>query len=66
MDAERLLRLLAEQVREHAVILLDIDGNVIWWSSSAERVFGYRAAEIVGQPVSRPAHAPRPRHADAV
>lgn len=49
---ERLLRLLAEQSKEHAIILLDADARVIWWSPGAEHIFERRASEMVGQLLS--------------
>ncbi|HYB99872.1 MAG TPA: PAS domain-containing sensor histidine kinase [Candidatus Limnocylindrales bacterium] len=49
---EDLLRLLAEQAREHAFILLDADGRILWWSPSAEEIFGASAEEMNGQPLS--------------
>lgn len=50
--AEQLRRLLPDQVEEHAVILLDPQGQIVAWLSGAERIFGYSAAEVVGKPVS--------------
>ncbi|HEX2138954.1 MAG TPA: PAS domain-containing sensor histidine kinase, partial [Woeseiaceae bacterium] len=52
-DLERLLRLLAEQSDEHAIMFLDLEGRVTWWSPGAERIFGIPASEIVGQHSSR-------------
>ncbi|MGE5522332.1 MAG: ATP-binding protein [Rhodospirillaceae bacterium] len=53
MDVERLLRLLAEQTREQAIILIDTDGRIAWWGSGAEHVFGYKREAIIGQHISR-------------
>ena len=50
--AEQLRRLLPDQVEEHAVILLDPQGQILAWLSGAERIFGYSAAEVVGKPAS--------------
>lgn len=50
---EELLRLLAEQTVEHAILLLDIEGVITWWSPGAERIFGIPASEAVGQHGSR-------------
>ena len=52
-DLDTLLRLLAEQSREHAIMFLGLDGRVTWWSPGAERIFGIPASDIVGQDVSR-------------
>jgi len=38
---------------EYAVIALALDGTIIGWHGAAERLFGYRGAEIVGQPFAR-------------
>ena len=48
-DLDTLLRLLAEQSHEHAILFLDLDGRVTWWSPGAERIFGIPADDIVGQ-----------------
>jgi len=55
----------AEQARQHAldelssivhaspipIVALDNEGHVILWNSATERVFGWKAAEVLGQPV---------------
>ena len=48
--ADELLRLLMEQARDHALILLDPDGVIVAWLAGAEHVLGYSAAEVVGRP----------------
>src|SRR5262249_45814164 len=35
-------------VRDYAIFLLDRKGNVLTWNTGAERIKGYRAAEIIG------------------
>jgi PAS domain S-box-containing protein len=52
-DLDRLLRLLAEQSDEHAIMFLDLEGRITWWSPGAERIFGMPASEIVGRHGSR-------------
>ncbi len=47
---EELLRLLLDQGRDHALLLLDPAGRVVGWLAGAEHVFGYTAEEAVGQP----------------
>ncbi|WP_439627732.1 sensor histidine kinase [Gemmata sp.] len=49
---DELLRLLLDQNRDHAIILLDPAGTVVGWLPGAEAVFGYAAAEMVGRPLS--------------
>ncbi|MDB5295823.1 MAG: hypothetical protein JWO31_1806 [Phycisphaerales bacterium] len=48
-DSEERLRLLVENIRDHAVHTLGPDGRVTSWNPGAERVFGYAADEIVGR-----------------
>jgi PAS domain S-box-containing protein len=42
-------RLLVSGVRDYAIFMLDVDGNVITWNEGAERNKGYKAAEIIGR-----------------
>ena len=42
-------RLFAESVRDYAIFMLDPDGRIASWNAGAERIKGYRAAEIIGQ-----------------
>jgi PAS domain S-box-containing protein len=46
-------RLLVEAVEDYAIFMLDPDGRVATWNPGAERIKGYRASEIIGQPASR-------------
>jgi PAS domain S-box-containing protein len=39
-------------VQDYALFLLDVDGNVVAWYAGAERIYGYKSEEAVGQPVS--------------
>src|SRR5438477_6237732 len=48
-----LLRLLAENVPDVVVFGVDADGQVVSWNRGAERLFGYRADELLGRPVDR-------------
>jgi PAS domain S-box-containing protein len=47
------LRSIVEAVRDHAIYLLDPDGNVMTWNSGAERIKGYTSDEILGLHFSR-------------
>ncbi|HEX6133731.1 MAG TPA: PAS domain S-box protein [Longimicrobiales bacterium] len=40
------LRLISDVVRDHALLMLDGDSHIVSWNDSAERLMGYRAAEI--------------------
>ncbi len=51
-DDER-LRLLLDAVTDCAIYLLDRDGRIVSWNLGAERLKGYTANEIIGQPYSR-------------
>jgi PAS domain S-box-containing protein len=48
-ESEERYRLLVENVRDHAIFLLDQHGHVGSWTPEAERMTGYRADEIIGQ-----------------
>jgi PAS domain S-box-containing protein len=52
-QSEDRFRLLVESVREYAIFMLDPEGVVLTWNVGAERIKGYRAAEIIGQHFSR-------------
>ena len=43
-----LLRLLIEEARDYAIHALSCDGIVTTWNTGAERMHGYRAAEVLG------------------
>ena len=51
--AERQLKLLVEGVTDYAIYMLDTNGLVTTWNAGAERIKGYSADEIVGQPFER-------------
>jgi PAS domain S-box-containing protein len=48
-----LLRLLVDNVKDYAIILLDKDGMVLTWNAGSERLKGWKANEIIGQHFSR-------------
>jgi len=48
-ESEDRFRLLVEQVRDYAILMLDPEGRVASWNAGAERFKGYRAEEIIGK-----------------
>jgi PAS domain S-box-containing protein len=52
-NADDFYRLLVDSITDYAIFLLDPNGNVAVWNKGAERLQGYRAEEIIGQPCSR-------------
>jgi PAS domain S-box-containing protein len=61
-ESERRYRLLLEGVRDYAIFLLDPQGRITSWNSSAERIFGLPGRAILGQHVATLA---RPDEAEA-
>jgi PAS domain S-box-containing protein len=53
VDEVELSRLFLANVKDYAIIMLDPAGRVLTWNSGAERLKGWKAAEIVGQHFSR-------------
>ncbi len=51
-DAHR-FELLVDAVSDYAIYMLDPDGFITTWNVGAERIKGYRPAEIIGQHFSR-------------
>jgi PAS domain S-box-containing protein len=51
-DAWR-LQLLIDAVVDYAIYMIDLDGRVASWNTGAQRLKGYSADEIIGQPFSR-------------
>ncbi|MDQ1474713.1 MAG: two-component system, cell cycle sensor histidine kinase and response regulator CckA [Bryobacterales bacterium] len=48
-QSEQRLRLLAENVRNSALVQIDTAGRVVYWNPGAERIFGYTHEEICGR-----------------
>ncbi|HEV2862260.1 MAG TPA: EAL domain-containing protein [Pyrinomonadaceae bacterium] len=52
-ESEERFRLLVEGVKDYAIFMLDTEGRITSWNEGAERIKGYAADEITGQPCSR-------------
>lgn len=48
-EAEERFRLLVEGARDYAMFLLDLDNRISYWSSGAERLFGWSRHEAEGK-----------------
>jgi PAS domain S-box-containing protein len=48
-ESEQRFRLLVTSVVDHALFMVNRDGDVANWNQGAERITGYRAADIVGR-----------------
>ena len=46
---EALYRKMVEEVQDYAIILLDVNGNILTWNKGVEKIKGYKAVEIIGQ-----------------
>jgi len=45
-------RLLVDSIEDYAIFLIDTTGKEISWNAGAQKVDGYDANEIIGQPIS--------------
>jgi PAS domain S-box-containing protein len=52
-ESEERFRLFVNNVHDYALFQMDTDGQIATWNSGAERVLGYTAEEIIGQPSRR-------------
>ncbi len=46
---EKLHQKMIQEVRDFAIILMDIDGTILSWNTGAEKIKGYKAEDIIGQ-----------------
>jgi PAS domain S-box-containing protein len=51
-ESEERYRTLVEDVKDYAIYMLNPEGRVTTWNAGAERITGYSATEIIGQPYS--------------
>ncbi len=47
--AQKDFQLLVSSVKDYAIFMLDINGNIITWNSGAEKIQGYKEEEITGK-----------------
>src|ERR1700693_42247 len=47
-DREEKYRMLVDGVRDYAIFMLDLRGQILSWNAGAEKVKGYKAEEIIG------------------
>jgi PAS domain S-box-containing protein len=48
-QSEERFRLLVEAVQDYAIFMLDSGGHIVSWNIGAQRIKGYRGAEIIGR-----------------
>jgi len=51
-ESEERHRAIVMGARDYAIVTTDIDGTITSWSPGAEAVFGWAAAEAIGQPLA--------------
>ncbi len=49
MESENRYRLLTSEVRDYSIIMLSPEGNINSWNEGAQRINGYKEAEIIGK-----------------
>ena len=47
--SDELFRLMVETVKDYAIFMLDLQGNVVSWNAGAARIKDYTADEVVGE-----------------
>ena len=55
-EATEMLRAIVDSTPQ-AIISIGTNGNVVTWNASAERMFGMRAADVIGRPLPKGAEA---------
>ncbi len=52
-QSEERFRLMIDGVKDYSIYMLDADGRTKTWTPAAEKMTGYKAAEVIGEPFSR-------------
>ena len=52
-DNEEKYRLLVNGIQDHSVIRVDLAGRIVTWNMGAERLFGFRSLDILGESIER-------------
>ena len=52
-ENEEKFRLLVHGIHDHAIVRVDLEGRITTWNSGAERLFGFRSWEILGEAFHR-------------
>jgi PAS domain S-box-containing protein len=52
-NSEERFRLIVENVKDYAILILDTEGKVTSWNTGAEKIKGYKAEEIIGRHFSQ-------------
>src|SRR5450432_361992 len=50
-ESEESMHLLVDSIKDCAIFMIDLNGNVKSWNLGAEHIKGYKAKEIIGQPI---------------
>jgi len=48
-ESEQRYHRMIDEVQEYAILLLDLDGNIMNWNKGAQKIKGYKESEIVGK-----------------
>jgi PAS domain S-box-containing protein len=48
-QSEERFRLIVENVKDYAILMLDPEGRIVSWNEGAQRIKGYSAEEIIGR-----------------
>ena len=51
-ESEEKFRLLVENIKSHAIFMIDTEGNVRGWNAGAEDLYGYETSEAAGRNMS--------------